>query len=170
MPVELSRRGFLGALLGTVVVAVIPKPLQAIVEVAEIDPFDIVAPNGTTYQWITSHVMGHPCPENIEGFLARQWTFVDPRAHPGAPTSTLHRAIDAGGLLLVQLPTVIVEQRRIEGMREAMRGFPAMLCPMCKGRGVIPPCPVCGPAAVRGRARHVEVYHAHASLPTKSTL
>lgn len=144
--IETTRRGFLAGLLGTSVIAVLPIPTQQVFGAGVTpldDPFSqILPPDGTTYQWITSAVMGQPCPENVEGFLSRGWKFVLPSAHPGAPTASAENAIATCGLILMQKPTV--EQ---EKTRQAEREAAAEMLRVGAGGFTV------GPAARRFRAR-----------------
>lgn len=110
---ELSRRGFLAGLLGTAVIAVIPNavaPVEA--AVPPIDPFAITAPPGWTYQWVRCALMGEPDPNNVQARVENGWTFVEPKAHPGAPVSTAQAAIETGGLILMQKPTADIKPAR----------------------------------------------------------
>lgn len=122
---EATRRGFLSGLLGVTVVAVLPK-----MAVPATDPFKIVAPDGITYQWVRTALLGVPDPENVQGRLDTGWSFVTPSAHPGAPTSSLGHAIEETGLILMQKPTFKVaedaarEKAEQEKVR-ADRGFHA---------------------------------------------
>jgi hypothetical protein len=116
-----TRRGFLSALLGFSVVAVLPKMALDAVAAPSIDPFKIVAPDGTTYQWVRTALLGVPDPENLQARLDNGWTFVAPAEHPGAPSSTLGHAIEETGLILMQKPTaeVVAYQAKERADREA---------------------------------------------------
>ncbi len=148
--IQTSRRGFLAGLLGTSVIAVLPIPTQQVFGAgvtALDDPFgQILPPDGTTYQWITSAVMGQPCPENVEGFLSRGWKFVAPSSHPGAPTASAENAIATMGLILVEKPTIEQEKTR-QAERDHNREMTAYFSSTHGGL-------VTGPAARRFRARH----------------
>lgn len=106
---DLTRRGFLAGLLGTAVIAVVPK--SALIETAPvpIDPWSIQAPSGTTYQWVRSALLGEADPTNVQARLDSGWTFVAPTTHPGAPISTVQKAIETQGLILMEKPTAEVE-------------------------------------------------------------
>ena len=145
MSIDMTRRGFLGALLGAIVIAIVPKSVQAVAEAMapEFDPWAITAPPGITYNWVTCAVMGEPTDRFVEDFLSRGWKFVAPAAHPEAPTSTAEKAIGFGGLILMEKPTVEVEKWRLEQQREAKRRFPMGRCHVCKEHGMEPKCPVC---------------------------
>lgn len=107
---DLTRRGFLAGLLGTAVIAVAPK--AALIETAPvppIDPWSIQAPHGLTYQWVRTALLGEPDPANVQARLDNGWIFVVPEAHPGAPVSTVERAIKTSGLILMQKPTEQVQ-------------------------------------------------------------
>ena len=129
MPVEPTRRGFLAGLLGLTVVAALPKlPGAAPVLPEAIDPWAITPPDGTTYQWVRSALLGVPDPDNIEQRLSNGWAFVLPDTHPGAPTSTVERAIEASGLILMQKPTAAVQKSLAAALEAqeaewAARGF-----------------------------------------------
>lgn len=105
MPIEATRRGFLAGLLGTAVVAVLPSTPYAAV-----DPWDIRPPEGITYQWVRTALLGVPDPDNVQKRLDNGWTFVVPTVHPGAPTSTLEQTIAFGGLVLMAKPTPAVQE------------------------------------------------------------
>lgn len=109
--VEATRRGFLQGLLGTLVIAQVPlgvaDPLDPLVE--PIDPFSIRPPDGITYQWVRSALLGEPDPENVQKRLDNGWQFVAPEAHIGAPTCTLGRTIEESGLVLMEKPTLDVQ-------------------------------------------------------------
>lgn len=108
---QTTRRGFLAGLLGLTVVAVLPKaPNLAPVLPEAIDPWSIRAPEGWTYQWVRTALLGEPDPENVAKRIDNGWTFVAPAVHPGAPVSTVENAIAASGLILMQKPTVEVQK------------------------------------------------------------
>lgn len=109
MPIESTRRGFLKGLLGLTVVAIVPLPGDGVGQVPAVDPYAIKAPEGTTYQWVRTALFGEPDPENVRLRLTNGWTFVAPDAHAGAPTSKLGDAVERGGLVLMQKPTVDVQ-------------------------------------------------------------
>lgn len=116
---QLSRRGFLGGLLGALVVVALPKIPSPVEAAEDYDLFAVEAPKGTTYQWVRTHVQGVEDLENLQKRIANGWTFVKPSAHPKAPAGTLSYAIDHHGLVLMERPTADVQaaerQRRIEG-------------------------------------------------------
>lgn len=123
---EPTRRGFLAGLLGLTVVAVLPKvPGLAPVLPDPIDPFDIQAPTGTTYQWVRCALLGEPDPANVTARVENGWTFVTPATHPGAPTATLGASIEACGLVLMQRPTVEVEAQSARERAEIEAGWAA---------------------------------------------
>ena len=108
---QLTRRGFLAGLLGATVIAVVPKGAALALDAAvpPIDPWAIQAPPGTTYMWVRCALLGEPDPENVEVRLNNGWKFVEPKVWPGAPLSTAEKAIETGGLILMEKPTVEVE-------------------------------------------------------------
>ena len=114
--------------MGLAVIAAIPKaPGEA--PVAEtIDPWSIKAPDGLTYQWVRSHLLGEPDPETVEKRLGNGWVCVEPEAHPGAPVSNVEQAVASGGLILMAKPTVEVERSLAVALAEreahwAAQGF-----------------------------------------------
>lgn len=101
-----TRRGFLAGLLGLTVVAVLPSmPGMAPVLPKVLDPFSIKPPEGLTYQWVRTALLGEPDPANVAARVENGWTFVAPSIHPDAPTATLDTSIESGGLVLMQKPT-----------------------------------------------------------------
>lgn len=114
---ETSRRGFLRGLLGLTVVAVLPKlafgiPIDR--GGLPVGPWDIKAPDGTTYQWVRTALLGEPDPENVRLRLTNGWKFVTPAEQPGAPTYELGNAVENGGLVLMQKPTADVQAQLAE--------------------------------------------------------
>lgn len=107
--VDLTRRGFLAGLLGTAVIVSLPKQVAAAAP-KPIDPWSIKAPDGTTYQWVRTALLGNADPANVQARLDNGWTFVAPAVHPGAPVSTVEEAIETHGLILMQKPTAAVQE------------------------------------------------------------
>lgn len=129
--IELSRRGFLAGLFGTAVIAVVPK--TALLEVAAptpiepIDPWSIKAPDGVTYQWVRTALLGVPDIENVQKRIDNGWMFVVPATHPGAPVSTVQSAIETCGLILMQKPTQLVHETLAAEREAAYKKFPLMI-------------------------------------------
>lgn len=114
MTVDVTRRGFLGGMLGVAVIAAMPSiitPEPAAIPSLPLIP-DVTAPDGITYQWIRSHLFGEPDTANIEFRLSKGWTFVVPDAHPYLKTYALEEVVETGGLVLMQKPTAEVEKAR----------------------------------------------------------
>ena len=146
MTLELTRRGFLQGLLATAVIVSLPKSPSVAAPVEPIDPFAIKAPDGITYQGVRTALCGEPDPENVQLRLDNGWTFVRPATHPGAPVSSLGHAVETGGLVLMEQPTYLVEERkarerapmmdrdqRVAGIhREAMKQVAALVAPQLK--------------------------------------
>jgi hypothetical protein len=114
---DTTRRGFLAGLGGLFVLAQVPK--MEFVGVGEVrpvwQPYDVNAPDGWTYEWARCSLMGEPDPENIEKRIANGWEFVSPDTHPeiaAVAKMTADQALDVGGLILMQKPTVEVEKAR----------------------------------------------------------
>lgn len=128
---ELTRRGFLSLFGAAAVVAVLPSgaALGPVIEPATcpIDPWAITAPDGWTYQWVRTAVMGVADPENVAKRIDNGWRFVAPEAHPGAPVATVERAIAMLGLILMERPTVEVEKQRAAEHAAAARSWPGFL-------------------------------------------
>jgi hypothetical protein len=125
--VELTRRGFLAGLFATaVIVANVPKASLLADVIEPIDPWGIKAPPGWTYQWVRSALLGEPDPENVQKRLDNGWTFVLPAAHPGAPVSTVQKAIETSGLILMQKTTAAVDAYAAQ-----------FKCQDCKGVGKV---------------------------------
>lgn len=118
MTLDATRRGFLGGLLGLTVVAVLPNVPKIVDRLGSteplVDPFAIQAPQGLTYQWVRTALLGVPDPENVVLRLRNGWQFVEPLAHPSASTSTLNETIETGGLVLMWRSTSDVEAQRIK--------------------------------------------------------
>ncbi len=112
MTLELTRRGFLQGLLATAVIVSLPKPSPSGTVEPLADPFAIKAPDGITYQWVRTSLCGDPDPENVQLRLDNGWTFVTPATHPRAPVSSLGHAVETGGLVLMEQPTHLVEERK----------------------------------------------------------
>lgn len=118
---ELSRRGFLAGLLGTAVIAVVPKAVDAPVPVEPFDPWAVQAPDGTTYQWVRTALLGEPDPANVQARLDNGWQFVQPATYPSAPTTTLGNAIETHGLVLMEKPTASVRAQIAEEYERNVR-------------------------------------------------
>ncbi len=114
-----TRRGFLSGLLGLTVIAVLPKPL-AIAVPRPLNPYDIAAPEGLTYQWVRCALLGIPDPENVQKRIDNGWQFVAADKHPNAPTATIGETIDRGGLVLMWKSTADV-QAQFRAEKEAAR-------------------------------------------------
>ncbi len=110
MTLTATRRGFLAGLLGTSVIAVLPKAPTLAEAAPVLDPFAIDAPAGITYQWVRCSLMGEPDPQNVQLRLDNGWSFVPPALHPTAPAVDIVRAVEGGGLVLMQKPTHLIEQ------------------------------------------------------------
>lgn len=122
--VDLTRRGFLAGLLGTAVIVALPKQTTAIAP-DPIDPWSIKAPEGTTYQWVRTALLGEPDPANVQARLDNGWAFVAPTVHPGAPASTVEQAIETHGLILMEKPTAAVQEseaKRLEALGSSSVG------------------------------------------------
>ncbi len=146
MTLELTRRGFLQGLLATAVIVSLPKTPSGIPLHDPFNPWAIKAPDGITYQWVRTALCGDPDPENVQLRLDNGWTFVKPATHPGAPVSSLGHAVETGGLVLMEQPTHLVEERmarerapmmdrdhRVAGiLREAMQEVAAVAAPKLK--------------------------------------
>ncbi len=105
-----TRRGFLAGLLGVSVIAVLPKAASIAEAAPTITSFEVTAPDGWTYQWVASHVMGEPTPLNVQARVDNGWTFVPPADHPTIQPTDIAMAIDSGGLILMQKETRLIEQ------------------------------------------------------------
>lgn len=113
---ETTRRHFLKGFAGCLVVASLP----GIVIDSMANGFfsgspgmpPVTAPDGWTYQWIRSSLLGEPDVANLEFRLSKGWTFVSPADHPDLPRSDIDDAIEQGGLVLMQKPTAQVEMAR----------------------------------------------------------
>jgi hypothetical protein len=118
---ELSRRGFLAGLLGTAVIAVIPKAADVVMPAEPFDPWAVKAPDGTTYQWVRTALLGEADPANVQARLDNGWQFVAPTTYPSAPTTTLGNAIETHGLVLMEKPTAAVRAQIAEEYERNVR-------------------------------------------------
>jgi hypothetical protein len=113
---ETTRRHFLKGFAGCVVVASLPGiVIDSMTNgffAGSVGMPPVQAPDGMTYQWIRSSLLGEPDVANIEWRLSKGWTFVSPLTHPELPTSDIDDAIGQGGLVLMQKPTIDVEAGR----------------------------------------------------------
>ncbi len=108
----ISKRDFLVAMLGTNVIAVMPKQSTVPGSAPVLDPFAVEAPKGWTYQWVRSSIMGEPDPHNVQQRLDNGWTFVPTDRHPGIASHDLDTAVKGYGLILMQKPSAEVERSR----------------------------------------------------------
>ena len=133
MTVDLSRRSFLKALAGTAVIVSLPAAVVAAIPDAapRAVSADPVPPAGMTYQWVRTHLLGEPDIENVEARIGTGWTFVAPKDQPHIPTENAALAIEHGGLILMQKPTVMVEAQRLEEYKANMRRAAKIECPTC---------------------------------------
>lgn len=106
----ITKRDFLIAMLGTQVIAVLPKQPSLAGAAPVLDPFAVAAPEGWTYQWVRSSLMGEPDPYNVQQRLDNGWTFVPADRHPAAELHDLGEAVKHYGLILMQKETALIEQ------------------------------------------------------------
>lgn len=111
---ELNRRGFLSGLLGTAVIAAFPPDLVCGITAVP----EVKAPEGVTYEWARTALLGEPDLENIERRIANGWTFVTQEAHPGIEFTGFAEVVERNGLALMQKPTIDVERAREELARK----------------------------------------------------
>ena len=79
------------------------------------DPPQYPAPDGTTYTWVNTTIMGDPDLARLQQRLATGWSFVTPDTHPDALAMTMGEAILSQGFCLMAKPTAqVAEQRAIE--------------------------------------------------------
>jgi hypothetical protein len=112
MTVQFSRRGFLQGLFGVSVIAALPTVIAETQVIGKIATFDVKVPDGITYNWVRTSLLGVPDIENLQDRLNNGWTFVAPAIHPELPHTEATNAIDRMGLVLMQCPTVEVDKRR----------------------------------------------------------
>lgn len=114
MTVSLSRRGFLKGLAGVAVITALPAiPVEPTPAAPPVDVLNAAKPpDGITYQWVRTHLLGVPDIENVEARINNGWTFVAPRDQPHMPVADAELAVENGGLILMQKPTAIVEAER----------------------------------------------------------
>lgn len=76
------------------------------------DPPQLAAPDGTTYTWVNTTIMGDPDLARLQQRLATGWSFVTPDTHPDALAMTMGEAILSQGFCLMAKPTAQVEEQR----------------------------------------------------------
>lgn len=115
MTVDLTRRNFLKGLAGTAVIVAMPLPVLPS-QPAPQPPIEVLnsakPPEGFTYQWVRTHLMGEPDIQNVEDRIQNGWTFVLPKEQPHLPKEDAALAIENGGLILMQKPTADVEAEK----------------------------------------------------------
>lgn len=108
--VDLTRRSFLKGLAGTAVIVALPKIITPLLPAAPAEavppPQPVLPPDGITYNWVRTSLLGEPDIENMEARIANGWTFVKPSAHPELPVEDAAVAFERQGLILMQRPTV----------------------------------------------------------------
>ena len=92
--------------LETMVIAALPS------RDGGIDPPQIPAPPGITYQWTNTTIMGEPDLKRLSQLADTGWTFVPPSAHPTVPAMILGAAIATRAFCLVAKPTALIEDQR----------------------------------------------------------
>jgi hypothetical protein len=115
MTINLSRRGFLKGLAGVAVIAALPAiPSEPAPASPPVDVLNAAKPpEGVTYQWVRTHLLGVPEIENVEARINNGWTFVAPRDQPHLPVADAELAVENGGLILMQKPTALVDADRL---------------------------------------------------------
>lgn len=110
---DVTRRGFLAGLLGTAVIAALPAlPDAEATPPIPASPYDVKPPDGVTYNWVRTSLLGEPDYENLDERIRNGWKFVTPDSHPDMANTTVDIAIERQGLILMYCPTVEVEARR----------------------------------------------------------
>ncbi len=135
---ETTRRHFLKGFAGCLVVAHMPIAFAADAErlrASTVLP-TVQAPDGVTYQWIRTSLLGEPDVANLEWRLSKGWTFVSPKAHPSL-ISDIDDAIEHGGLVLMQKPSAEVAKSRMAERIDAMRPLPQLYGTLLAGDRVL---------------------------------
>lgn len=123
--IEVSRRGFLAGLAGTLVLAKMPyaPPAQAHVSRGThlgFQSFEPKPPPGFIYNWKRSSLMGIPEPDYLKSCLDQGWEFVAPEAHPEMKAVDAADAVEGCGLVLMRLSVEKAEELHRE-QRERSR-------------------------------------------------
>lgn len=117
MTVDLTRRSFLKGLAGVAVIAALPPvpvpPSEPAIAEAVAPHANLTPPDGITYRWVRTALMGEPDMENLEAALNNGWTFVRPSAHPEMPVEDAAIAFERHGLILMECPTAECHMRRL---------------------------------------------------------
>jgi hypothetical protein len=131
---HMTRRGFLKGLAGTAVIVATPLKLPPAAEPMP-PPVDVLgsakAPDGLTYQWVRTHLLGEPDIENVEARINNGWSFVAPKEQPHLPTEDAVLAIEQGGLILMQKATELVEAEKVAAYEANMIRAGKMKCSTC---------------------------------------
>lgn len=89
-----------------VVIVALPSPDGGIV------PPQLAPPDGITYHWANTTLMGEPDLGRLNGMLGDGWAFVPTEAHPEALTMTVGETIGAQAFCLLEKPSALVAEQR----------------------------------------------------------
>lgn len=125
--IQVSRRGFLAGLAGTLVLAKLPYAPPTSAQAAKgthigFQNLDPVPPPGYIYNWKRSSLMGIPEPDYLKSCLDQGWEFVTPDAHPEMTPVDAADAVEGCGLVLMRLPVAKAEElQRAQRERSALQ-------------------------------------------------
>ena len=81
---------------------------------ADMDPFRVMPPKGSSYLWASSGTQAHPDINPITSRLGNGWVFVDPKAHPKIASAALSDALDSCCSILMTKSAVEVQKTAVE--------------------------------------------------------
>lgn len=94
--------------MDALVITALPSPNGGI------EPPELPAPEGTTYLWANTTLMGEPDTKRLNDLLGSGWAFVAPVAQPDALAMPMGRATAARGFCLMEKATALVEGQRAQ--------------------------------------------------------
>ena len=86
--------------------------IVALPERGYFDPPEVPSPEGMTYQWVNTTLMGDPYLKTLHERLENGWEFVAPSVLPSMLALSIDEAITRQGFCLVAKPTSDIEEQR----------------------------------------------------------